>query len=170
MKATLTVNGNSIDIELNAEQYEKLFPEEKKKTGYEKVEEDEQYWYVDSVVNVSPDSVGWNLNWENSRYKNANYFSNEEVANNMARAQKLWNQIHRRAVELCEPIQTTQTIQYYVISYDVTLNKVVVGGWTTFRGFGAVYFDTEAHCKQVIDEFCEELMWYFTKFKDRADM
>ena len=170
MKATLIVNGNSIDIELNAEQYEKLFPEEKKKTGYEKIEEDEQYWYVDSVGNVSPDSTGWNLNWENSRYKNANYFSNEEVANNMARAQKLWNQIHRRAVELCEPIQTTQTIQYYVISYDVTLNKVVVGEWTTFRGFGAVYFDTEAHCKQVIDEFCEELMWYFTKFKDRADM
>lgn len=33
MKATLTVNGNSIDIELNTEQYEKLFPEKRKRLG-----------------------------------------------------------------------------------------------------------------------------------------
>lgn len=169
MKATLTVNGNSIDIELNAEQYEKLFPEEKKKTGYEKVEEDEQYWYVDSGVNVSPDSVGWNLNWENSRYKNANYFSNEEVANNMARAQRLWNQIHRRAVELCEPIYQRKDGSLYTICFDPQDNKIFADDWV-IRRFGEIYFDTEEHGNQVINEFHDELFWYFTQFKDRADM
>lgn len=178
MKATLTVNGNSIDIELNAEQYEKLFPEEKKKTGYEKVEEDEQYWYVDSAVNVSPDSVGWNLNWENSRYKNANYFSNEEVANNMARAQKLWNQIHRRAVELCEPVAWQPGDDGWEYKYGIMWSLTDISGerrirpaiQDSTRQFGNVYFDSLEHAEQCIEEFKDELTWYFTKFKDRADM
>ena len=170
MKATLTVNGNSVDIELNTEQYEKLFPEKKKKTGYEKVEEDEQYWYVDSVGNVPPDSAGWNLNWENSRYKNANYFSDEEVANNMARAQRLWNRIHRRAVELCEPIRPNTPMFVYTISCNTSAPDLFPNIWKVTRNLGEILFDTEEHCQQVIDEFHDELMWYFTEFKDRADM
>lgn len=163
MKVQMTYNGKTVEVEVADEQFEKLFTEIK--TGYEK---SENYYLINAHGEVIDPSDNKYL--EKKRYEFANYFSDKTVAENMARAQRLWNRIHRRAVELCEPIQTTQTIQYYVISYDVTLNKVVVGGWTTFRGFGAVYFDTEAHCKQVIDEFWDELLWYFTEFKDRADM
>lgn len=167
MKVQMTYNGKTVEVEVADEQFEKLFAE--KKTGYERVSAT-SYWRIGSEGLALGGDADYNTATDRCRYEFANYFSDKTVAENMARAQRLWNRIHRRAVELCEPIQTTQTIQYYVISYDVTLNKVVVGGWTTFRGFGAVYFDTEAHCKQVIDEFWDELLWYFTEFKDRADM
>ena len=170
MKATLTVNGNSIDIELNTKQYEKLFPEEKKRTGYEPVEYDEQYWYIDSAGNMSPDTTGWNLNWENSRYKNANYFSDEEVAENMARAQRLWSRIHRRAVELCEPVCASKEGILYQIVFLAMSKSVVPWARYDIRAFGAVWFDTEEHCQQVIEEFHDELLWYFTEFRDRADI
>lgn len=167
MKVTITKDGRSVEAEIPDEQFEKLFAD--KKTGYERVNRGSHYYGINAMINAQcfTEDTG---SYEKNLYDSGNYFSDKTVAENMARAQRLWNKIHRRAIELCEPIQTTQMIQYYVISYDMTLNKVVVGGWTTFRGFGAVYFDTEAHCKQVIDEFHDELLWYFTEFKDRADM
>ena len=168
MKVIAIKGDKRVEVEIPDEQFEKLFAE-KKKTGYERVENNEFYWFMDSGL----EKVGvydQRSSDDCERYEFANYFSDKTVAENMARAQKPWNRIHRRAVELCEPMQTTQMIQYYVIIYDVTLNKVVVGGWTTFRGFGTVWFDTEEHCQQVIDEFRDELLWYFTQFRDRADM
>lgn len=169
MKVQMTYNGKTVEVEVADEQFEKLFVEEKKKIGYEKVEEDEQYWYIDSVGNVSPDVPGWTLAWDNKRYENANYFSDEEVANNMARAQRLWNRIHRRAVELCEPVYQRKDNWYFTICFDPKSSKLYADDWIT-RRLGLIYFDTVEHCEQVINEFRDELMWYFTEFKDRADM
>lgn len=169
MKAQLICNGKTIEVEVADDQFEKLFVEEKKNTGYEKVEKGKQYLYVDSFENVSLDVAGWTLAWDNKRYENANYFSDEEVANNMARAQRLWNRIHRRAVELCEPVFQGEDDWYFTICFDPKTSNIYADDWVT-RRLGSVYFDTEEHCKQVIYEFRDELMWYFTEFKDRADM
>lgn len=168
MKVQMTYNGKTVEVEVADEQFEKLFAE-KKNTGYEKVEKGKQYLYVDSFGNVSPDVAGWTLNWDNKRYENANYFSDEEIANNMARAQKLWNQIHRRSVELCEPIYQRKDGSLYTICFDPQYNKIFADDWVT-RHFGEIYFDTEEHGNQVINEFRDELLWYFTQFKDRTDM
>lgn len=35
--------------------------------------------------------------------------------------------------------------------------------------FGQVYFDTKECTEQVIEEFKDELIWYFTEFKSRMD-
>lgn len=169
MKVQMTYNGKTVEVEVADEQFEKLFVEEKKKTGYEKVEEDEQYWYVDSVGNVTPDVPGWTLAWDNKRYENANYFSDEEVANSMERAQRLWNRIHRRAVELCKPCYRWADGELYTICFSPD-DEFICAVRTNGRQIGSIYFDTEEHCQQAISEFRNELMWYFTEFKDRADM
>lgn len=168
MKATLTVNGNSIDIELNAEQYEKLFSEKKKKTGYEKVSAT-SYWHIDSD-GVVIGEADYSTYSSRCRYKFANYFSDKTVAEDMARAQKLWNCIHRRAVELCEPVDTTEYCRCYMIEYHTRAKIIEVSVSYSCRGFGTIWFDTREHCQQVIDEFYDELKWYFTEFRDRADM
>lgn len=168
MKATLTVNGNSVDIELNTEQYEKLFPEKKKKTGYEKVSAT-SYWHIDSD-GVVLGEADYNTYSARCRYEFANYFSDKIVAENMARAQRLWNRIHRRAVELCEPIRPNTPMFVYTISFNTSAPDLFPNIWKVTRNLGEILFDTEEHCQQVIDEFHDELMWYFTEFKDRADM
>lgn len=169
MKATLTINGNSIDIELNTEQYEKLFPKEKKKTGYEKVEKYEQYWYVASGGATLSCCSTVNPNFDSNLYNSGNYYNSKIVAKNMERAKRLWNLIHRRTVELCEPVCRSKDEFFYTICFTPTDGsiRIIPDG---SRYFGSIYFDTREHCQQVIDEFYDELMWYFTEFRDRADM
>lgn len=87
----------------------------------------------------------------------------------MARAQRLWNKIHRRAVELCDPVYQGEDDWYFTICYDPKSSNIYADNWIT-RRFGEIRFDTKEHCKQVIIEFQDELLWYFTEFKDRADM
>lgn len=168
MKAQLICNGKTVEVEVADEQFEKLFAE--KKTGYERVKLGTcLYHYIDSKCEATFE-FDTNYKGNNQRYNVANYFSDQEVANNMARAQRLWNLIHRRAVELCEPIKMYKDQRYWTITFN-PLNKTVRPiGWSATRVLGAVYFDTEEHCQQVIDEFRDELLWYFTEFKDRADM
>lgn len=48
MKVVITKDGKSVEAEIPDEQFEKLFVEEKKKTGYERVENNKFYWFMDS--------------------------------------------------------------------------------------------------------------------------
>lgn len=168
MKAQLICNGKTIEVEVADEQFEKLFAEEKKKTGYERVENNEFYWFMDSGL----EEMGvydQHSSSDNERYEFANYFSDKTVAENMARAQRLWNKIHRRAVELCKPINQWKEDIVYIICFNPYDSDLYATRWS-MKYFGEVNFETEEHCQQVIDEFHDELMWYFTEFIDRADM
>lgn len=167
MKVVITKGNKSVEAEIPDEQFEKLFAE-KKKTGYERVENNEFYWFMDSGL----EKVGvydQRSSDDCERYEFANYFSDKTVAENIARAQKLWNRIHRRAVELCEPVYQREDGSLYTICFDPQDNKIFADDWVT-RHFGEIYFDTEEHGNQIINEFYDELFWYFTEFKDRADM
>lgn len=169
MKVQMTYNGKTVEVEVADEQFEKLFAAENKKTGYEPVEYDEQYWYVNSIMDIVSDCQGWHTKWDNMRYESVNYFSDKTVAEDMARAQCLWNRIHRRAVELCEPIYQRKDGSLYTICFDPQDNRIFADNWI-IRRFGEIYFDTEEHGNHVINEFHDDLLWYFTEFKDRADM
>lgn len=40
---------------------------------------------------------------------------------------------------------------------------------STYRHFYEIYFDSLQHAQQVMEEFRDELIWYFTEFKERMD-
>lgn len=168
MKVQMTYNGKTVEVEVADDQFEKLFTEEKKKTGYERANFGSAYFVINDFINVSKLRED-NESYDQSAYDIVNYYTDKTVANNMARAQRLWNRIHRRAVELCEPVYQRKDGSLYTICFDPQDNKIFADDWVT-RRFGEIYFDTEEHCKQVIEEFHDELLWYFTQFKDRADM
>ena len=166
MKVQMTHNGKTVEVELTDEQFEKLFTE--KKTGYERVEVGELYYSVNVLSNPQKFTED-NASYDKTLFDCANYFSDKTVAENMARAQRLWNKIHRRVMELCEPVYQRKDGSLYTICFDPQDNKIFADDWVT-RHFGEIYFDTEEHGNQVINEFHDELIWYFTQFKDRADM
>lgn len=166
MKAQLICNGKTIEVEVANEQFEKLFAD--KKTGYERVNKGSHYYGINSMINAQS-YTEYNGSYEKKMYDSGNYFSDKTVAENMERAQRLWNKIHRRAVELCEPIYQRNDGGLYTICFDPQDNKIFADDWA-IRHFGEIYFDTEEHGNQVINEFHDELFWYFTQFKDRADM
>ena len=164
MKAKLIIKDKEIEIEISEEEYKKLQPSE---TGYERVPENSGFYYVSGRGDVESgiDEYCW---VDYKYYESANYYSSDFVAENNARADKLMRQLRRFSVEHREcgvNLNDTNTKKYY-ICYDYENNEL--GATFTFVGrvFGIIYFDSEEAINTAIDEFYDELIWYFTEYKD----
>lgn len=168
MKLTGTYNGKPIELELTEEQVEVLKQAEKKKTGWERVKNNESY-DVALYDNYGSSTELFDC-VDANRYEKANYFADENLSANIARAQTLQRKLWRRSAELCEKANWNDNrCGKFSIVYDCESRCLsVVASWM-INGFGQVYFDAKEHAEQVIEEFNDELIWYFTKFKSRMD-
>ena len=164
MKAKLIIEGKEIEVEISEEEYEKIQPTE---TGYEGVPNSDVYFYVNSRGYVETACEDY-YDVDNEYYESANYYSDKTVAENNARADKLMRQLRRFSVEHRKcgvNLDDTNTEKHY-ICYDYEGNEL--GATFTFvaRVFGVIYFDSEETVRAAIDEFHDELIWYFTEYKD----
>ena len=167
MKAKLLIDGKEIEVEISEEEYKKIQTREGKKTGYERVEVGEEFYYVaaSSKVELGDDDY---VPIDDKYYDISNYYSSKEVAENNARADKLMRQLRRFAVEHREcgvNFNDINTEKYYMY-YDYENDELRVGFVLRSRNFGAIYFDSKETAKAAIDEFRDELIWYFTEYKD----
>ena len=167
MKAKLIIEGKEIEIEISEEEYKKLQPSEEKKTGYERVPDSDIYFYAHSGGYVGTASEHY-CNIDNEYYELANYYSDKTVAENNLRADKLVRQLRRFSVEHNEcgvNFNDTNAKKYY-ICYDYENNELNVSFVRRTRDFGVIYFNSEETANAAIDEFRDELVWYFTEYKD----
>ena len=167
MKAKLIIENKEIEIEISEEEYKKLQPSEEKKTGYERVAKPSVYFYVsynDKVDTTIEDCY----DVDDECYESANYYSSETVAENNARADKLMRQLRRFSVEHrgCGVDFNDTNTKQYCIYYDYGNNTLGTAFTLYARVFGVIYFDSEETAKAAIDEFHDELIWYFTEYKD----
>ena len=167
MKATLIIEDKEIEIEISEEEYKKLQPSEEKKTGYERVSKSSDYFYVSYNDKVDA-TVEDCYDVDNECYESANYYSDKTVAENNARADKLMRQLRRFSVEHREcgvDFNSTNTEKHYIY-YDCIRDELRTT-YTFYAGvFGVIYFDSEETAQAAIDEFRDELIWYFTEYKD----
>ena len=167
MKAKLIIEDKEIEIEISEEEYKKLQPIEEKKTGYERVPESDIYYYANPKGDVDT-TVEDCYDVDNECYESANYYSSETVAENNARADKLMRQLRRFSVEhrgRGVNLNSTETAKHYIY-YDCIRDELRTT-YTFYAGvFGVIYFDSEETAQAAIDEFRDELMWYFTEYKD----
>ncbi len=167
MKAKLIIENKEIEVEISEEEYKKLQPSEEKKTGYERVAKPSVYFYVsynDKVDTTIEDCY----DVDDECYESANYYSDKTVAKNNARADKLMRQLRRFSVEHreCEVnFNSTNTEKHYIY-YNYDYNELRTTYMFYAKHFGAIYFDSEETAQAAIDEFHDELMWYFTEYKD----
>lgn len=167
MKAKLIIENKEIEVEISEEEYKKLQPSEEKKTGYERVPESDIYFYANPKGDVDT-TVEDCYDVDNECYESANYYSSETVAENNARADKLMRQLRRFSVEHREcgvNLNDTNTEKHY-ICYDYESNELESTYTFCARVFGVIYFDSEETAQAAIDEFHDELIWYFTEYKD----
>ena len=54
----------------------------------------------------------------------------------------------------------------YTIRFNYYENSFDINFWIKYREFGGVFFDTKEATQLAIDTFHDELMWYFTEYKD----
>lgn len=157
MKAKLVVEGKEFDIEILDPKLQELITP-KKKTGYERVEYNEKYYteclgYVQSYAD-------WGKDVDEAYYKCANYYSDKTVAENNTRADILMRQLRRFAVESRTKDNPNEKFYIYYIKQvgpQVTRNS---------DGYIGPWFDTLHAAAQAIETFHDELVWYFTEYKD----
>ena len=137
-------------------------------TGYERVKESEKYYHINATGETHTDFED-NDNFNNDLYSNANYYSDETVAENNARADKLMRQLRRFAVEHndCELDWSNDEQTKCYIFYNYNSTPLNIGCSYVRRDFGQIYFLSDKVAKQAIKEFKDELIWYFTEYQDR---
>ena len=167
MKAKLIIEGKEIEIEISEEEYKKLQSPEEKKTGYERVPESDVYFYTypSGCVETTCETC---YDIDDECYESANYYSDKTVAENNASADKLMRQLRRFSVEHRGhgvDFNSTETAKHYIY-YDCVHDELRTT-YTFYAGvFGVIYFDSEETAQAAIDEFRDELIWYFTEYKD----
>ena len=167
MKAKLIIEDKEIEVEIFEEEYKKLQPPEEKKTGYERVPEGD-YFYYESCRGNAESSIDEYSYIDDEFYASAYYYSSDVVAENNARADKLMRQLRRFSVEHREcgvDFNSTETAKHYIY-YDCVRDELRTT-FTFYAGvFGVIYFDSEETAQAAIDKFRDELIWYFTEYKD----
>ena len=167
MKAKLIIEDKEIEVEISEEEYKKLQPSEEKKTGYERVAEYDGFYYESSDATVE-DGLEEHTELDDEYYDIANYYSDKTVAENNARADKLMRRLRRFSVEhrgRGVDFNSTETAKHYIY-YDCVRDELRTT-YTFYAGvFGVIYFDSEETAQAAIDTFRDELIWYFTEYKD----
>ena len=166
MNAKLIVEGKEFDIQIMDPELQNLI-RPPKKNGYERVDLHENYWTDDGHGYVSVESED-SFEADDNLYNAANYYSDKTVAENNARADALMRKLRRFAVEHREyeiDWEDKQTIKYYIY-YDYTVSRLFLGCNYCNRQFGAIFFRSQENAELAIDTFRDELIWYFTEYKD----
>lgn len=166
MKAKLIVEGKEFEIEIVDQELPKLIVLSKNKTGYERVDAGEDYYYSAEDGTADCDTDHRN-SYDDDTYAFANYYSDKTVASNNARADKLMRQLRRFAVEHREQkLSWTPCNFKYLIMYKPTSGELTCVAQDVCKVFGVIYFDTQETANLAIDTFHDELIWYFTEYKD----
>ena len=166
--AKLMIDGEELktQIEIDEGVLESIQSKEKVDCGYGEKMAYSPYSYVDSVGSVETDSdMGWEI--DDLRFATANYYSSKEVARNNARADQLMRQLRRFAVENRKgKIDWNDGKKHkYNICYSYPTQEIFVDFKSNCRNF-EIYFDSCGVAERAIEEFKDELIWYFTEYKD----
>ena len=167
MKAKLIIEDKEIEVEISEEEYKKLHLSEEKKTGYERVPEGD-YFYYESCRGNAESSIDEYCYIDDEYYASAYYYSSKTVAENNARADKLMRQLRRFSVEHRGrevDFNSTETAKHYIY-YDYGNNTLGTAFTLCAKTFGVICFDSDETTLAAIDEFRDELIWYFTEYKD----
>ena len=166
MNAKLIVEGKEFDIQIMDVELQKLLTK-KSDTGYERADHLHEYCYIsaDGLTEKTFDSRDF---MDEARYGTANYYSDKSVAADNARADTLMRLLRRFAVERREnKIDWCDECQYkYYIYFDYIHMDLTVDYKVCVQNLFNIYFDSKPAALKAIEIFHDELIWYFTEYKD----
>lgn len=156
----LTIDNQEFELDVDEKQLKKITDNLiVSRNGYE---QSAQGFYVsarDEVFEVPNTGDGGYALWEVG-----NYYSDRQLAENCARADRLMRLLRRFSVEH-RTSKLDPDVRVWTISYIRSKNMIyphkIANGYA-----GAVMFDTEEQAAEAIREYKNELMWYFNMFKD----
>lgn len=173
-KVTIIVNGKEYEVEMWHNEVKRVIAaaEHGPLTGYEKIEEEGSYYYIDECDDISENSSDCYL--ANVHYDSANYYSNRNVAANNQRADTLMREVRRFAAMnggVVAPSQLLEEEQIQENNYVITCvnNKTLLccemSSYDNYPHFGLILFRSKEGCRKCIEVFHDELLWYFTEYQ-----
>lgn len=174
MWAKLVIENNGkkeeFDIEINDPKLQEIIkPSTSKNTGYERVKVGE-YYYSDDTNYADIDETKEECSWDDDMiYDAANYYSDKTIAENNARADRLFRNLRRFAVTNRKiPLEWKDDLssRKYVIYYSHANKQLGVESWSSYQFFGDIIFDSVDTAMKAIEMFRKELTWYFAEYKD----
>lgn len=174
MKVELKANGKTVQVEMSEKQLKELgLTEERSRTGYERVDEDDSY-FVDDTINDGHEVIGGGGTLVNDLYyNNGNYYNDETIVENNARADKLfrclrqWQAQNDKAISISD-WKNNNILKYY-IDYDCFNDQPFVTYAIRYRRPNTIYFTSEEKAEEAIEAFRDELLWYYTEYVQRLD-
>lgn len=166
MKATLKFeDGRELTVDVSEETLKQI-KKPVKKTGYEFVEDGEEHYILQGDDKLCETSK--NARYDHDAYENGNYYSDKTIAENNARADTLMRKLRRFAVEhRKKELDWENDCQSKVyIEYSHDRHTFEIDEDFDYQSFGKIYFDSEGTAQAAINEFKDELLWYFTEYKD----
>lgn len=167
LDAKLMINGKELKTQIEIDEVDlKSIKEENKINGYERWGMNNKYSYVNGKGEVNTES-DIELEEDDLRFAVANYYSSAVVARNNARADRLMRQLRRFAVENRKGKidWNDETKHKYNLYYSYPSQKIDIDFGYNCRYF-EIYFDSYETAERAIKEFKDELIWYFTEYKD----
>ena len=165
MTAKLLIEGKEFDIEILDPKLQEIFAPSKKRTGYE--EDVGGVYYYDNGMGAI-DCESHECNADDDCYKAANYYYDKSVAENNVRADKLMRQLRRFAVEhrkKCFDWKDGSQKKFFIL-YEYNLDVFSIEFEGVCKYPFTIFFDTHQTAQLAIDTFRDELIWYFTEYKD----
>lgn len=173
MQITINANGKTIQAEISEEQLKELgLVEDKPKTGYERVDEDESY-FVDDTINDGHEVLGGRTLVNNLYYINGNYYNDKSIVENNARADRLlrrlrqWQAANDKVISISD--WKNDEINKYFIAYNYRSSLFEIGRCSRRREPNIIYFTTKDKVSKAVKNFRDELEWYFTEYQQRLD-
>lgn len=149
----IIVDGKEIETQINEEDLRQLTL----KIGRQY--RDELYYYIDPGMIVNHEYEEGN-EYNQELYDCGNYFLTEKDCADAARAVSLWLRLKRFADK-----HNKNNLCNYIICFDRYDKKLRALRPVGFDKLFQVYFDNEETARQAIEEFIDDLMWYFTEFE-----
>lgn len=156
------------EIKIPKEVLDDLYNKQVKSTGWANFNALDTYFYISGKGNVALAETK-KTNRLEADIRNFNMFSSKELAENIMRFEILNRKILKRISEICEPVDWNNCYESkYVIYYD-RASETLNYNYRIYFQYELWVCDTEEHAKQIINEFKDDLIWFFTEYKTRMD-
>ena len=173
MQVELKANGKTVQAEMTEEQAKILGLAEEQLTGYERVKKGEMYYVIDTEYNSMLKITEFNDQEDEQCYNTGNYYSDRNIAENNARADRLlrqlrqWQALNDKSISV-EDWKDNGKNKWCII-YGYGLEKLYVDYFHCIRLHNVIYFTTREKAEEAIEVFRDELIWYFVEYQQRLD-
>ena len=173
MKVELKVNDKTVQVEISEKQLKELGLIEEQPTGYERVKKGETYHVIntkdDSMINI----IEFNDETDEQCYNKGNYYNDEVIAENNARADRLLRHLRQWQAQNDEVISkedwNNESKKKWFIIYSYSSEEMYAEYYYIMRLPNTIYFTTKEKAEEAIEVFRDELLWYFTEYVQRLD-